>query len=500
MGRIDLNAPSWNPRIPNIVVSTTGVFAQGSVRFVYSVIVAAAMSAAVLGELNALISLALLASMLWPTSAGFAATKYVALARGSGRPERAAGVIALLRVRVLITSVALGCAVGVLAMVVVDATLSQGLLTLALVVAYSMYTLVRGVVYGLQQIPRATLWDAVSALVALTGLAAVVMANKPAALLVPLTVGYAGYAFVNWPRTGDASLPEEARREIDRFVAYGVVGVLASAGLPLVAMVVAKVSTGATHAGQLAAALSLATPCAMLASAAILVMSPALAQMVGREDHALARHHTDLATRGLVGVMVGVFGSLILISPLLVTVFYPGEFNEAADLLPILLVAVLVTTIAAAPTTHLLVARPYGQRIFAGINVLGFVLGITAMWAFLASHQDTRSIALGYVVGAVVVGLAPIVVVWRTDRHRWTGTALRAVAGGALIWLGYVVEEHRGTSVLTQVLLVVGFLALWLLLSRNELKAALHELTGRAPVRTSPPLGPDVPSNGARRT
>src|SRR5699024_8483551 len=144
VGRLDLTGPSWNPRIPNILVSTTGVFAQGSVRFVYSVIVAAAMSAAVLGELNTLIALALLASMLWPTSAGFAATKYIALARGSGDPERATAVIVLLRRRVLVTAVGLGVAVGVLATMLVDATASQALLTVALVVAYSMYTFVRG--------------------------------------------------------------------------------------------------------------------------------------------------------------------------------------------------------------------------------------------------------------------------------------------------------------------------------------------------------------------
>jgi len=462
---------------------------------------AAAMSAAVLGELNTLIALALLASMLWPTSAGFAATKYIALARGSGDPERATAVIVLLRRRVLVTAVGLGVAVGVLATMLVDATASQALLTVALVVAYSMYTFVRGVVYGLQQIPRATLWDVVSALVALGGLAVVVAADWQSFLLVPLIVGYAGYALINWPRTEHTDLPAAPRREIDRFVAYGVVGVLASAGLPLAAMVIAKVTIGAVHAGQLAAALSLATPCAMLASAAILVMSPALAQMVGREDHELARHHTDLATRGLVGVMVGVFGSLILLSPALVAVFFPGgDFEEAVDLLPILLVGVLVTTVAAAATTHLLVARPHGQRLFASFNVLGFLLGMAAMSALLVLHEDTHSIALGYVVGAIVVGFAPVLVVWRADRHHWAVTTMRAAIGGVFIWLGYLIEQRQGASFLTQLVVVLAFVALWVLVSHGELRAAFQELKGGTSINASRAPGRDETSSEARRT
>jgi O-antigen/teichoic acid export membrane protein len=222
--------------------------------------------------------------------------------------------------------------------------------------------------------------------------------------------------------------------------------------------------------------------------------------MVGRNDLQSARHHTDLATRGLVGVMVGLFGALILMSPALVRTFYPGGYEEATDLLPVLLVGVLVTTIAAVATTHLLVARAHGQRLFAAINVLGFVLGVAVMIALLLVHDSTRSVALGYVVGATVVGLAPIVVTWRFEGHRWADTALRALAGAALIWLGYVVEQRVGGATLDQFAVVAVFLLLWVVVARRELGAARRELWGRASTSATARSGRGAPSSEVRRT
>lgn len=500
VGRLDLTTPASNPRVPNIVLSTTGVFAQGIVRFVYSIIVAATMSAAVLGELNALISLAMLASMLWPTAAAFAATKYVALARGGDDHERAVAVAALLRRRVVTSSLTLAVPVGALAIVVVDdASWFQAAQTVALLVAYSLYTFVRGVIYGVQQVARATLWDVVTALVALIGLSLVTVADEPSVVLLPLVGCYACYAVVNWPKAGRSALDDSHRRELDRFVAYGVVGVLASAGLPQVAMVVAKVATDAEQAGQLAAALSLATPTAMLASAVTLVMSPAIAQMVGREKVSLAQHHTHRATQALIAVMIGLFGSLILLSRLLVDVFYPVGYDEAATLLPLLLVAVLVPTIATAATTFLLVARANGQRIFAAVNVSGFVLGIGAMTVLLARDHDTRSVALGYLFGSGVVGLVPLGIVWRSERRVWGGPSLKIVVGGALIGAGLLAEAHLGSSTSTQILVTLLFLALWAVACLPEIRTAAPLLAGPRSLNASPQSGLDAPSTADPR-
>ena len=501
VGRLDLTTPSWKPRVPNIVIGTTGVFAQGSVRFVYSVIVAATMSATVLGELNTLISLAMVASMLWPTAASFAATKYIALARGGGANERAAAVAGLLRRRVLMSSLALAVPVGVLAIVLVDASWIQAVQAIALLVTYSLYTFVRGVVYGVQQIPRAAAWDVVSAGVALAGLVLVALADEPSIVLLPMIVGYACYAALNWPKASHGVLQDSDRREIDQFVVYGVVGVLASAGLSQVAMVIAKVATGSAHAGQFAAALSLATPTAMLASAATLVMSPAMAQMLGRGDVALARHHTDRATRALVATMVGLFGSLILLSRLLVDVFYPAGYGEAADLLPLLLAAVFAPTVATAATTFLLVAHPKGQRIFAGANLSGFVLGVGTMTVLLVARDDTRSVALGYLLGSGLVGLVPLGVVWRSARRGWAaGPILKAVAGGALVGTAWLAETHLGPSMATQILMTALFLALWAVVCFRDLRTAVHMIIGRGTVSATPPSGLDVPSTGVPRT
>jgi putative peptidoglycan lipid II flippase len=500
VGPLDLAGPAWNPLIPNIVIGTTGVFAQGSLRFIYSIVIAASLSASVLGHVNSLISLAMLASMLWPTAAGFAATKYLGVARGSGDVDRVTAVTSLLRRRVLWTAVPLAGAVAVLAVVVVDASAAQAAQTAGLVLAYSLYIFVRGVVYGVQQIPRATLWDVATAALALAGLAIVVVIDEPGVLLLPLTLSYALYAAVNWPRSPSRPVDDADRREIDRFVAYAVVGVLASAGLPQVAIVVAHSAIGSSHTGQLAAALSLATPSAMLANAATLVMSPALAHMLGRGDESSVRHHLDHATRGLVAVMVAVFGSLVLVSPLLVELFYPGSYEEAARLLPVVLIAVLIPTIASAAITYLLVIRVRGQQLFAAANLLGFLLGVAAMAVLLTLRPDARSVAWAYLLGSVVVGVVPLAAVWRSTVVHWTGLTLRLVAGGALLAACHAVIGSMDGSAGSQLGGVLVFLAGWAIICRRDLRSALAEVTGRGIVSSSPRPGLDAPSSEAPRT
>src|SRR4051794_24368074 len=88
--RIRLDEPTVGSMRSRALLSTAGVGAQGLLRFGTSVLLAHAAGAAVVGQVSAVIATGTFLALLWPTSAGSAASKYVARARGGGRFDEAA--------------------------------------------------------------------------------------------------------------------------------------------------------------------------------------------------------------------------------------------------------------------------------------------------------------------------------------------------------------------------------------------------------------------------
>src|SRR4051794_15177013 len=75
------------------VLSTVGVGAQGLLRFATSVLLAHAAGPGVVGQVFAVIATGSFLTLLWPTTAGSAASKFVAQARGGQRFDEASAVV-----------------------------------------------------------------------------------------------------------------------------------------------------------------------------------------------------------------------------------------------------------------------------------------------------------------------------------------------------------------------------------------------------------------------
>src|SRR6202000_3252848 len=148
-----------------------------------------------------------------------------------------------------------------------------------------------------------------------------------------------------WPYAAHGRPTVPRRRELDVFVLLGAVGSLASAGFLQLSQIAAKVAGGNGSAGEYAAALSLATPASLLAGSLSLVLLPSLSAAWGRGDKAGFRAQTDQANRGLAVVMVAIFGSIAVCSPLIVDLIWGSRFAGVENLLPVLVVAVLVTNL-----------------------------------------------------------------------------------------------------------------------------------------------------------
>ena len=178
------------------------------------------------------ISTGTLLALLWPTTTGSAASKYLARARGAGDSEEVSAVAAHLSRRTL-QAVLLIALLGIPIWVFLDdGSAASALPVVAFAAAYSGYSYTRGVQFGLGQVERATTWDVISASLGLVSVAvALAVGVRGTALLLPLVLSYSVYTIAGWPRAASGgSSPRPLRRELDHFVLLGVTGTIASTG------------------------------------------------------------------------------------------------------------------------------------------------------------------------------------------------------------------------------------------------------------------------------
>ena len=173
--------------------------------------------------------------------------------------------------------------------------------------------------------------------------------------------------------------------------------------------------------------------------------------------------------------MVPIFGAVALSADLIVQTLWGVRYEQAADLLPLLLLAILPTTIGVASVNSLSTRSQRGMAIASGASICGLVVGLLA-WLALAPAFGVVGVAVGYLVGAWVIAATPVGVVWRQDAHRWGGVVLR-LAGGVVV-LGAMLTAHRsvGGPLWTDVLWSLAFVTGWLLVSRRDARTAVRLL------------------------
>jgi putative peptidoglycan lipid II flippase len=465
---VRLDEPTRTSLARGGVYSTVGLLAQGILRFATSFLVGHLAGKSELGVVASAIATSLTLAVLWPTSTGSAASKFLARARGAGNVDETRAVAAHLRLRAAQTTVVLALASVPIWIVIDHGSWTDAMAVAALTLAYSGYSFTRGIQFGAGQVPRATSWDVTTVVLGLAGLSAMLVAGvRGTALVLPLVLTYGVYTIAGWPYAARGKVLRERRNELDLFVLLAAAGSIASTGFLQLSQIAAKLIGGDASAGQYAAALSLATPASLLASSLSLVLLPSLSEAWGRKDLAAFRAQTDQATHGLAVVMVAIFGTIALCSPLIVGVIWGSRFAGAADILPILVVAVLATNLGLASVNALTTRSQWGNALTSIASLIGMGVG-AAFWFTLARQMGLSGVALGYLCGSVVIAGIPVVVVWRTDRHRWSPVFLRVLVG-LVVGAALVVAEHTlHLPLLVDLACAVVFLAIWWALNRSD--------------------------------
>ncbi|MEO5980946.1 MAG: lipopolysaccharide biosynthesis protein [Pedococcus sp.] len=454
-------------------LSTVGLASQGALRLSISLLTGRVLGKVVLGTLQSAISAATLLSLLWPTTTGAAASKYVARARGAADGVQLQAVANHLRRRTILATVLISCGAVPLWMSIGDATVLDSLPVAAFTAAYSGYSFTRGIQFGAGQVPRATTWDLVSASAGVVAfVAALVCGVSGTWLLLPLSAAYGLYTAGNWPYSVTGRPSPALRKELDHFVLLGAAGTIASTGLLQLSMIVAKATGGPEGAGQYAAAFVLATPASLLATSLSLVLFPSLAEAWGRGDRVSFRAQTDQATRILVVVMLTAFGSLILCSRLVIHLVWGKDFADAAEPFPILVLAVLVSTMGVAGSNALLTGWRKGVRVTTAASLSGLVIG-ALVWLVATPALGILGVALGYLCGAVVIGATPLAAIWRLDGHRWLGLAMRLGTGLLLLGGIYLAQRSLELGISWDLPAAALFCALWWMLSWKDVRVVV---------------------------
>lgn len=456
-----------------------GTASQGGLRFAANLMVGRIAGPVTLGVFQGAISVALLLSLLWPTSIGSAAAKFLARSRGAGDPVETSAIAAHLGRRSLQVTAPLAVVAAGWWWFHDPGAAPLDIMSVALLfVGYSGYAFTRGVQYGVGQVPRGTQWDVISSALGLAGIVLLLVAGvRGLALLLPLAMSYGIYTLACWPH-GATSRPEvRLRREIDGFITLAAVGSVVSSGFLQLAMIVAKATVSPEEAGLFAAAMTLATPASLLAGTLSLVLFPTMAEAWGRGRMDQFRAQTDLATRGLFSVMVGIFGSLALCSRLIVQVLWGDQFTGAAVVLPILLAAVCFSTLGVSSVNAIMTAGRRGMRITTTGGILGVSVG-ALVWLLTVPGWGITGIAVGYLVGTAISFTIAFTLAWRQGGHHWALLTARTLTAFVLLGALCIVSAQQAWSAPTQVGVTVGFLAVWAAVSGSDLRRAWP---GRSP-------------------
>lgn len=472
-GSVDLQDKTEHSAVRRGALATASVGIQGSIRFFYSVIIGQLLGPAMLAVTNSAISLAQLATLVWPTGSGTAATKFIARARGAEDGALIWQTSHYLARTVLLSSIALAVPSAAFAyFVLAPGDVWLALQVAALAIALSCYNFVRGAYFAASLLPRVVVWDVLSLVIGIGLLFCVIVLDWSSLLLAPLTLSYGIYAIVGWPRTkarAGGTLARELRSEITRFVAWSSLLALATSGFLQLTMVIAQTTTSPTEAGLYAAALSIATPAAMLGSALSMSLFPSMAQASGRGDERALRRQGDLATRGLIVVLGAIFGSIALLAAPLIAILFGSRYADAAPLLLILLAASLSLTLNVAAVALLQAGHARTVRLPALTSLSGLVVGLSAMLVFVPLYSVT-GVALAYLAGTLVAGFGPILIVWRRFRMHWLWLWTRFTIGMIVAAALAVWGLTASWSLPGMIAATIGFLALWLFLLSPELR------------------------------
>ena len=158
---------------------------------------------------------------------------------------------------------------------------------------------------------------------------------------------------------------------------------------------------------------------------------------------------------------------LVIFSQTLVDLVWGSQFDKAAEILPILLIAVLFTTLGV-PSVVSLTSRAHRGMVVATItSAIGMGIGAVS-WVLLAPPFGITGIAIGYLIGTALIAGIPAVLVWRADNHHWAALALKLCLALAVLGGTFAFQSMSGRGLWAEAAAGAVFICGWSILMKSE--------------------------------
>lgn len=453
-------------------LSVVGLVIIGLVRFAEQVGASAFFGVEALAWVTASISIATLATVVGPAGLSAGITKLTSELRGS-KIEQASGFVTLATRLALLLTVVGAIAGGIYARF--DPTLGSGdtaqmIGAGVLTLAFGLYLTGKSILYGEEQVGKYVRAETFGGVLFVLGMALVVIADAPRAIVLPLAVAYVPVGWVAITRLrgtiGDRRpLPV---RPLLGYGAVGSVGSLSGVGFTRATPLVAGFLAGVPGAALVGAALAVLEPLYLAPRAIGLALLPRLSfeRATGSRPAGLVK-----AATGIVALAVGPFCALLIFERERILQIVFSDQIVGGITLAWFSAAFFVSVVGAPAVTSLAAIRVRDAAIPMWSSVVGFATA-AAIWAILGSRFGTEAVAFGYFVGSVIQVAPPLVVSSRRYELRWGTLWARLATGGA---------GAAALAVLAapSVLLDVAALAVFVVLMLPEVRIVRSLLTRR---------------------
>lgn len=434
--------------LENALLTAVGLALIGLSRLAFNGVALRVFGAELSGQLNVALSLGVLLSLPASTAVGATAVRYMAQARGQGRPDTLAwlyrgtlwatlGIAALAAAAAWVCRDALATSQGIDVGLVAQATV--------VATAYVVYLFFRNALYALDRVRLYARLEVVSGVSFFVVLAALAALGQGRWLLAAFVVGQVLFTIATLNATRGAlatPCPPERRLGLAPLVAYSVVslvGTAASLSVRELAVFLSPRATDLAGAAHLALSMSLLAPLQFLPRMFRTVLFAHSAELDGRGERESLGRSIGAASHWLLLATLPVGGLLVLTGGSLLELFGGTPTPERVLAFRLLTMAAVIDVVATPSANALPGVGAVKAPSYAAVAALAVTV---AIWLGFAGTQGLVGLAAGMLANSIIKGGVPVVAARRMLGATLTSSPLRSLVLAALAVAGVVLVER----------------------------------------------------------
>lgn len=400
--------------IRNAILTGVALIFVGLTQVIYNVVIGKTFGASILGQMNLVISVAILFSLVISTFVENPATKFLSEFLAKKNEKKVKYTFTMLQKWTII-----GCIVLVIIAFIFSGIISSKiklneelfLIGLPLVFLIGTHHFYRGCFYGLNKVNKYFKFEVISSLAFFVILGMVVIWEQ--ALLLPFIVFYGLFSifsvinlkgYLKRDSNQDKD-PFKLRKNIGTYGAIAMIGTFASISKACIANIFTGGYLSPEQVGFYSAAVSITLILQFVPSVMGKVLLPSMSYSYGKNDLQTLKRILNKTTLWLSIVALLLGGIFIILSEKILTILFTSEFTVATFSLQTLIIGACLLTLAR-PAVSVLSGTKY-VKIPNIAGVLGLILSL-ALWPYLIPKFGINGTATGYILGVLVTLIIPL--------------------------------------------------------------------------------------------